>query len=262
MSYRAACHIRPCGGSAFCRRSCGTDRSEAPSNRAAERIPWLEPALPFRDLQREEAAAWLTWPRPDFTAERLQRLGRDCRRDRFWFARPADVGQTADRAVHGAPSGKDVLDLGPGGRIVVALGEPSDAGFRVIAIDLLPAGLRRLRAEAPTIRAIQSTGERLPLWDVCCDAALALDVLEHLNDESAVAELHRVLRPGGRLIVTVPAFGWLWSYRDAAAGHKRRYSRQMLTERLEGAGFTLEHTGCYQCVLFPLTVVTRAFGRR
>ena len=226
-------------------------------DRAVEHIKWLEPRCRSRSSARgnrlvANAAA------PDFTADRLQRLI-EIDRDHFWFrGRRTLVRRLLEQYV--GTGGKDVLDLGPGGgSLSLSLG---DAGFRVIAIDLLPAGLRRLRAHAPTIRAIQSTGERLPLTDDCCDAALALDVLEHLNDESAVAELHRILRPGGWLIVTVPAFGWLWSYRDVAAGHKRRYSRQMLTERLEGAGFTLEHIGYYQCVLFPLTVLARAFGRR
>lgn len=194
----------------------------------------------------------------DFTADRLQRLI-EIDRDHFWFrGRRTLVRRLLEKYV--GAGGKDVLDLGPGGgTLSLSL---RDAGFRVIAIDLLPAGLRRLRTEAPAIRAIQSTGERLPLSDDCCDAALALDVLEHLNDESAVAELHRILRPGGWLIVTVPAFGWLWSYRDVAAGHRRRYDRRMLRDRLEGAGFTLEHTGYYQCVLFPLAVLMRVFGRR
>src|SRR5262245_22496258 len=109
---------------------------------------------------------------PDFTAERLERLI-EIDRDHFWFrGRRTLVRRLLDQYV--GTGAKDVLDLGSGGgSLSLSLGE---AGFRVIAVDVLPAGLRRLRAAAPTIRAVQSSGERLPLSDLCCDAALALDV--------------------------------------------------------------------------------------
>ena len=195
---------------------------------------------------------------PDFTEERLLRLI-EIDRKHFWFRGRRSLVMGLLRT-HLRPGAKDLLDLGSGsGSFAIAL---DHAGFRMIAIDFLPSGLRRLRVEAPLVRAIQSSAERLPVEGCCCDAAIALDVLEHLNDEAAVAELHRILRPGGCLIVTVPAFGWLWSYRDTAAGHKRRYTRRMLVDRLTDAGFVVERTGYYQCLLFPLAVVTRAFGRQ
>jgi SAM-dependent methyltransferase len=193
----------------------------------------------------------------DFTEERLLRLI-EIDRTHFWFRgrRSLVMRLLRDSA---APGARDLLDLGSGsGSFAMALDQ---AGFRPIAIDFLPSGLRRLRAEAPRVRGIQSSGERLPVADSCCDAAIALDVLEHLDDEAAIAELYRILRPGGCLIVTVPAYQWLWSYRDIAAGHKRRYSRRLLVDRLTRAGFRVERTGYYQCLLFPLAVVTRFLGR-
>jgi SAM-dependent methyltransferase len=79
---------------------------------------------------------------------------------------------------------------------------------------------------------------RLPFATGSFTGVTALDLLEHLGDDAAAAaELYRVLRPGGRLIVTVPAYPGLWSAHDEAMGHVRRYRRAGLRRLLSGAGF-------------------------
>jgi SAM-dependent methyltransferase len=112
------------------------------------------------------------------------------------------------------------------------------------------------------VATVQSSGESLPLGNGVYDAALALDVLEHIDDEAAARELARVLRPGGLLFVTVPAFSFLWGVRDIEAGHRRRYRRAGLERLLRGAGLTVEESGYYQFWLFPLTVLSRLAGRQ
>jgi len=73
------------------------------------------------------------------------------------------------------------------------------------------------------------------------DAVGLFDVMEHLEEERPVLEAaHRVLRPGGILLVTVPANESLWSYFDVLACHKRRYGKAQLRERLVGAGFEIQ----------------------
>src|SRR5205085_10711934 len=67
--------------------------------------------------------------------------------------------------------------------------------------------------------------QRLPFDAGSVDLVTALDVLEHVDDGSALAELRRVLRPGGLIVATVPAFRFLWSARDELAAHRRRYRR-------------------------------------
>ena len=195
---------------------------------------------------------------PSFTTDRLDRITR-MERNHFWFAARRRLVESLLR--RSAPSpGQSVLDLGVGGGLFCQ--QLAKSGFRMTAIDFLPAGLRRLHHEAPAVKLVQSSAESLGLRDASFDAALALDVLEHIDDHAATAELFRVLRPGGCLIITVPAFPALWSFRDTAAGHRRRYRRQSLVQLLAAAGFTVERTGYYQCLLFPLAILSRWAGRR
>lgn len=74
----------------------------------------------------------------------------------------------------------------------------------------------------------------------CFDTITCLNVLEHIADDvSALATMRTLLMDGGRLILLVPAFGWLYGSMDAADGHFRRYSSRELQEKLARAGFTL-----------------------
>ncbi len=195
---------------------------------------------------------------PSFTSARLDRV-MHMERNHFWFASRRRLVESLLRRSAGHPR-LSVLDLGVGGGFFCQL--LAQAGYRMTAIDFLPGGLRRLHRDAPTVQLVQSSAESLSLRDASFDAALALDVLEHIDDHAATAELFRVLRPGGSLIITVPAFPALWSFRDTAAGHRRRYRRQSLIQLLTAAGFAVEHTGYYQCLLFPLAILSRWAGRR
>lgn len=93
------------------------------------------------------------------------------------------------------------------------------------------------------------------------DVVVALDVLEHTEDQSATAEIVRVLKPGGIVIVTVPALPWLWSTRDERAGHRRRYSRRGLVRLLQTHGLQVADVRFYQCLLLPAVIAMRLAGR-
>lgn len=194
---------------------------------------------------------------PSFTADRLERL-LVMERRHFWFGgRRALVRRLMD--VHLGSPPKTVLDLGAGGGYFCQL--LAVAGYQMTAVDFLALGLRRLRRDEPAVRTVQSSGEAIGLRDESHDAALALDVLEHIDDRAAAAELHRILRPGGVLFLTVPAFPFLWSYRDTAAGHKRRYRKAGLESVLREAGFDIERVGYYQFWLLPLAALSRWAGK-
>ncbi len=90
-------------------------------------------------------------------------------------------------------------------------------------------------------RLTQAMGEMLPVRAQSVDVVLALDLLEHIEDDAAAAkEFSRVLKPGGVLIATVPACPELWSEHDEALDHLRRYRARRLRKILTEAGFQIE----------------------
>jgi len=83
--------------------------------------------------------------------------------------------------------------------------------------------------------------ETLPYSDETFDITTALDVVEHLDDDIAgLNEMHRVTKTGGRSLIFVPAFMWLWGVQDDISNHRIRYTKKQIVERLEKAGFTVE----------------------
>ena len=89
-----------------------------------------------------------------------------------------------------------------------------------------------------------------------------LDVLEHVDEDRAALEsIARKLAPGGRILVSVPAYQWLWSAHDEAHHHKRRYSKRSLRAVAEAAGLRADRIGYFNSLLFPLAAAARIAGR-
>jgi SAM-dependent methyltransferase len=90
------------------------------------------------------------------------------------------------------------------------------------------------------------------------DVIGAFDVLEHIdNDTKALSEISGALKTGGSLLLTVPAYKFLWSYFDERSRHQRRYSKQELVYKLEEAGFRVVKVSYYMFFLFPVFAVSR-----
>jgi SAM-dependent methyltransferase len=98
--------------------------------------------------------------------------------------------------------------------------------------------------------------------DNAYDLVAILDVLEHVEqDREALASIARKLRPGGKLLITVPAFPWMWSAHDEVNHHKRRYTRSALRKVVDEAGLKLEMLSWFNSLLFPLAAAARLAGR-
>ena len=152
------------------------------------------------------------------------------------------------------PAGARVLDVGCGtGRMVREL---QATGLDAYGID---PWARESGLDAPRFTVGQA--EAIPAPDRTFDTTCAFDVLEHVDDARALAELHRILVPGGWLFASVPAHAWLWSIRDELAGHRRRYSRRMLRDRVVAAGFEVQRLFGYQALLLPMLAAARAWSR-
>ncbi|MGI8408846.1 MAG: methyltransferase domain-containing protein [Pyrinomonadaceae bacterium] len=91
------------------------------------------------------------------------------------------------------------------------------------------------------LKAQKGLAEALPFDDESYNIVTALDVIEHLDDDIAgLKEMFRILRPGGKTLIFVPAFMWLWGVQDDISNHRIRYTKKQIIERLEAAGFEIE----------------------
>jgi SAM-dependent methyltransferase len=102
----------------------------------------------------------------------------------------------------------------------------------------------------------------MPFPDDSFDLAVSLDVIEHLEDDlTALRELRRTVAPGGALLVTVPAYQWLWSGHDEINHHHRRYTRRSLQRVAERAGWTQVRTTYFNSLLLPMAILLRVLDR-
>lgn len=129
-------------------------------------------------------------------------------------------------------------------------------GWHATAIDVSPAAVELARSHG--VDAYEGDARYLPLPSSRYDLALALDVLEHVEDDGrAAAEIARVLRPGGTALISVACDMALWSAHDVALGRVRRYSRRALVELIEGAGLVPERVWNRGMLLRPVLRLRR-----
>ncbi len=104
--------------------------------------------------------------------------------------------------------------------------------------------------------------EELPYEDGTFDLVTALDVVEHMDDDLAgLTEMRRVLRPGGRVLLFVPTFMFLWGLQDEVSNHRRRYRLPELRRVLERAGFEIERSTYANITFFLPILLGRQFMR-
>ncbi len=131
---------------------------------------------------------------------------------------------------------------------------------RVVGIDLSWDSLRFCIANGLS-SVVRADAEVLPVRDASVEAVLALDCLEHFpEDGRALDEIRRVLAPGGRAFVNVPAYPALWSSHDEAFHHVRRYSRSGLLDQLRQRGFLVERETFWSMTLLPGAYLVRKLG--
>jgi SAM-dependent methyltransferase len=133
---------------------------------------------------------------------------------------------------------------------------------RVDAVEIDPAA-RALASRRLGHAVLDAPLPELPgVPDRAYDLIACLDVIEHIErDREALAGVAAKLRSGGRVLITVPAFPWMWSAHDVVNHHKRRYTRATLTRLVEEAGLELEMLSWFNSLLFPLAAAARLAGR-
>ena len=171
--------------------------------------------------------------------------------EHFWFAgRTWSLLNMIDRVVE--PDGtKRVLDIGCGaGNMFHHLARYGP----VVGVDNNPKPLVVARERGYDVR--EGPAEDLPFEADSFDLVALLDTVEHCDDDMAVLrECYRVCAPGGHLVITVPAFMWLWSHNDVLNDHKRRYTNDELEGKLAQVGFRVAHRSYNNFFVFPLAAL-------
>lgn len=147
-----------------------------------------------------------------------------------------------------------ILDAGCGsGRTMEDLAELGE----VVGLEPSQASLEVARARGVG-EVAEGSLTQAPFPDASFDLATTLDVIEHIDeDRRALAELRRVVRPGGFLVVTVPAYPSLWGPHDVANQHRRRYTRRGLLDSAREAGWKPVRTTHFNSILLPPAAAVR-----
>jgi len=178
--------------------------------------------------------------------------------DRHWWYRGRR--KVLERVVKDLrlPARARILDAGCGsGRNMVELARHGT----VTGVELADASVSLAR-ERGAGEVIAGSVLEMPFEADSFDLAASLDVIEHLEDDlAALRELRRVVAPGGSLLVTVPAYQWLWSGHDEINHHFRRYTRRSLQRAGEEAGWQQVRTTYFNSLLLPAAILLRVLDR-
>jgi SAM-dependent methyltransferase len=180
----------------------------------------------------------------------------------FWFkARNQVIISILRRLVEHLPEGYRVLEVGCGTGNVLRYLEQVCTGGQVIGLDLFFEGLR-FAQQRVSCQLVQADINRPPFGQ-SFDVIGIFDVLEHLdNDQDVLRTLHKLLKPGGYLLITVPAHRALWSYFDESAHHCRRYQKGELARKLVESNFEVIFLTHYMASIFPLVWLGRRLAAR
>jgi len=177
----------------------------------------------------------------------------------WWYTARRDILHDYVARYADLPKDARILEIGCGtGHNIPML----QAFGEVDAIEIDPAArdLAAVRLGKPV------SGSPLPaLPDVprgAYDLIAVLDVVEHIEDDvAALKAMATCLKPGGKILITVPAHQWMWSAHDTVNHHHRRYSKASLKQAIADAGLTPKRLGYFNSLLFPLAAAARVMGR-
>lgn len=168
----------------------------------------------------------------------------------WWFAtRTRIILALLDRYAGPGHRNRKVLDVGAGaGNMMHQLGQYGD----IIGLEYNPKPIPVAHERGFDVR--QGSATDMPFDDASFDIVALLDTVEHIADETKVLqECWRVIKPGGTMVVTVPAFMWLWSQNDVLNMHERRYTVPELRRKMQATGWQVPYISYNFTAIFPLS---------
>lgn len=176
----------------------------------------------------------------------------------WWFCARREVLKTVVAGL-GLPPNARILELGcgPGGNLEML------KGFgQVEAVEMDEFAREHARMTTGVNVKRGALPDDVPFEDGRFDLVCLLDVLEHVNDdEAALAQVRRLLKADGKVLLTVPAYQWLYGAHDRAHHHYRRYRKSELERKAGKAGLRPLRSGYYNTLLFAIVVLGRVAER-
>lgn len=150
------------------------------------------------------------------------------------------------------------LDVGCGTGAVSAWLQ--SLGYHTTGLDMHVQGLKQAARRCSTLQ-VCCDARKMPFRDAF-DLVGLFDVIEHVDDDAdLLRQCRKALKPGGRLVLTVPADMRLWSSYDDVFGHKRRYTRRQLIHVIKRSGYLIERVSYYNTLLWPIQFILRRWQR-
>ena len=186
----------------------------------------------------------------------MYRIFFEIQKKHWWFVTKKEIVlDMIDRYLAKDNGAKKVLDIGCGsGLILNALGDVGQAYGMDMSDDAINFSKEIFDGEVEK----GALPDQVPYEENFFDLITALDVIEHIDDDvGSLKAMRSLLTSEGKIVITVPAYMFLWSSFDEMNEHKRRYTLTELKEKLVQAGFTVEKISYYNTLLFPIVFAVR-----
>lgn len=184
---------------------------------------------------------------------RLHEIYRNIERDHWWFVgRRKILSHVLSRYLS---KGSKILDIGCNSGVLVEILQ--NEGYAVCGTDISKEAVEYGKMKGIK-NLFTAPGAKQPFLDQTFDCIMALDVIEHIRDDKeAMEEFARLLRPGGVMIIKVPAFMFMWGIQDEVAHHERRYTKKSLNSLINHKVFSVLRLTYFNFFLFIPIVISR-----
>ena len=181
-------------------------------------------------------------------------------KNHFWFtSRNALIIWALEKYF---PQFHTYLEVGCGTGFVLSGVATAFPDALISASEVFSIGLKYAAQRVPNARLTQMDARHIP-FEQEFDVIGVFDVIEHIvEDDLVLDQLHKALKEGGGLLMTVPQHPWLWSPADDYACHERRYTASQLHALVEAAGFKILRTTSFVSVLLPALILSRLSAKR
>jgi ubiquinone/menaquinone biosynthesis C-methylase UbiE len=179
----------------------------------------------------------------------------DIEQSYWWFVGKQNLVRSILKSLSLSRHSDRILDIGCGTGIILKLSEAFGRGY---GIDLSAEAIRYTSARDLNLIVRSDASQSIPFKGDTFSAITCLDVLEHLdNDFNILSEMMRVCKPGGHIVLTVPAFNVLWSSHDVALHHRRRYTRKQMIDKVRQLNCRVSKNSYYNTILFIPILIAR-----